>query len=87
MEQRRLVITEGCPEIEGSFYVDVILEDGRKIYGFWTPSPYICKYRFHVSFGDDDQTHTYTFRSLSAMVCAFTSKQILTVNSDGGIIL
>jgi hypothetical protein len=86
MEQRRLVITEACPEIKGSFYVDVILEDGRKIYGFWTPCPYARKYRFHVSLGDDE-THTYTFRSLSAMICAFTSKHILTINSDGDIVL
>jgi hypothetical protein len=86
MEQRRLIITEGCPEIEGSFYVDAVLEDGRKIYGFWTPSPYARKYRFHVSLGCDE-SHTYTFRSLSAMVCAFNSKHILTINSDGGIVL
>lgn len=86
MEQRRLIITEGCPEIEGSFYVDAVLEDGRKIYGFWTPSPYPCKYRLHVSFGDGE-SHTYTFRSLYAMVCAFNSKRFLAVGSNGGLIL
>lgn len=85
MESRKLVISEGYLDIEGSLFIDVILEDGRKIYGFWTPSPYVRKYRFHVSLGDDGQTHTYTFRSLSAMVCAFTSKHILTINPDGGI--
>lgn len=87
MEKRRLIISEGSPAVEGSLFIDAILEDGRKIYGFWTPSSFSRKYRFHVCYLDSEQNHTYTFRSLSAMVCAFNSKQILTINSDGGLVL
>lgn len=84
MESRKLVISEGYLDIEGSLFIDVILEDGRKLYGFWFRSAVTRKYKFQVCLGET-QVHTYVFRSLSAMVSAFNSKHILTINSEGGI--
>lgn len=87
MEDRRLIISKGSPEIEGSLYIDAILEDGRRIFGFWARSLVSRQYRFHVCLLDSEQTHTYRFRSLSAMICAFNAKLILTINSDGDVVL
>lgn len=86
MEQRKLIISEGFSEVEGSLSIDAFLEDGRKLYGFWFPSAVTRKYKFQVCLSDT-QIHTYVFRSLSAMICAFNSKQFLTINAEGGILL
>lgn len=86
MEQRRLVISEGYSEIEGSLSIDVILEDGRKLYGFWFRSAVTRKYKFQVCISETE-IYTYIFRSLTDMICVFNSKRILTINSDGDIVL
>ncbi len=86
MEQRRLIISEGYSEIEGSLSIDVILEDGRKYYGFWFQSAVTRNYKFQVCVSEM-QIHTYVFRSLSAMINAFNSKKILTLDSEGNVIL
>lgn len=86
MEKRRLVISEGYSEIEGSLSIDVVLEDGRKLYGFWFRSAVTRKYKFQVCISDTE-VYTYIFRSLSAMISAFNSKLILTIDSDGGVVI
>lgn len=90
MENRRLIISEGFPELEGSLCIDAILEDGRKVYGSWFRSLVTRKYKFQVGFYNSlegSEIRTYSFTSLSAMVRAFNSKRILTINSEGDIVL
>lgn len=86
MEQRRLVISEGYSEIEGSLSIDAYLEDGRKLYGFWFRSSVTRKYKFQVCISETE-IYTYVFRSLSDMVFAFNSKRILKFNHEGDVIL
>lgn len=86
MEQRRLVISEGYSEIEGSLSIDVVLEDGRKLYGFWFRSAVTRKYKLQVCLSETE-IYTYIFRSLTDMIYAFNSRQILKLNHEGDVIL